>query len=85
MVIKIVFLGTKSKYVSSILANKINHADYMHIYGIGSYFTDSIDYTWFWGDEVENYEEKYKNIGKIPRVKEDSFSFIAAEIYYDRT
>ena len=78
---KIVFHGTKSEFISSILGSEFRHAG-THFFGIGTYFTDLLDYAWFYAAETDNDFEKFKNVGRIPQVKE-SFSFIASEIYYD--
>ena len=70
---KFVFHGTKSKCISSILSNNFNHAG-THLYGIGVYFTDLLDYAWYYAAEVEDDFGKFKNVGKIPEIKQ-SFSF----------
>ena len=80
---KIVFHGTKSKNISSILASEFRHAG-THIFGIGIYFTDLLDYVWYYAAEVENDDYRRKNFCKIPKLKE-SFSFVVSEIYYDST
>ena len=78
---KIVFHGTKSEFISSILGSEFRHAG-THFFGIGTYFTDLLDYAWFYAAETDGF--KFQNVGRIPQVKE-SFSFIASEIYYDST
>ena len=80
---KIVFHGTKSLYISSILASQFRLAG-NHCFGDGVYFTDLLDYAWFYASETEDDAYKFENIGIIPNVKE-SFSFIASEIYYDNS
>ena len=80
---KIVFHGTKSLYISSILASQFRLAR-IHCFGDGVYFTDLLDYAWFYAAETEDDAYKFDNIGRIPNVKE-SFSFIASEIYYDNS
>ena len=80
---KIVFHGTKSLYISSILASQFKLAG-THCFGNGVYFTDLLDYVWFYAAEIEEDGNKFDNIGIIPNVK-DSFSFIASEIYYDNS
>jgi len=77
---KILFHGTKSKAISNILAGHFRHAN-VHIFGKGVYFTDLIDYAWYYGSESENNRE---NFYAMPKVK-DSFSFIASEVYYDKS
>ena len=56
----------------------------VHFFGKGTYFTDLLDYAWFYATKTENKKEKFKNVGRIPHVKE-SFSFIASEIYFDNS
>jgi hypothetical protein len=53
----------------------------VHIFGKGVYFTDLIDYAWYYGSESENNRE---NFYAMPKVK-DSFSFIVSEVYYDKS
>jgi hypothetical protein len=78
---KIVFHGTKSWCISRILAGKFRKAN-VHIFGEGVYFTDLLDYAWYYASESE--EDQRANFCKIPKIK-DSFSFIASEVYYDKT
>ena len=75
------FHGTKSEFISSILASEFRHAN-VHIFGIGTYFTDLLDYVWYYAAETDGNNRE--NFYRIPRVK-DSFSFVASEIYYDST
>ena len=53
----------------------------MHKIGEGVYFTDSLDFAWFYSSE--NDDNHYDNINKIPKLGQ-SFTFVASEIYYDR-
>ena len=78
---RILFHGTRSKAISNILAGHFRHAN-VHIFGIGVYFTDLIDYAWYYGSESDTNNRA--NFYSIPKVK-DSFSFIASEIYYDKS
>ena len=78
---KILYHGTKSKAISSILAGHFRHAN-IHIFGIGVYFTDLIDYAWYYGSESDTNNRE--NFFRIPKIK-DSFSFIASEVYYDKS
>ena len=78
---KIVFHGTKSWAISRILAGKFRNAN-VHIFGQGVYFTDLLDYAWYYASESEANQRA--NFKKIPKIK-DSFSFIASEVYYDKT
>ena len=81
---KILFHGTKIDNVIGIISSQFRDASIVHQIGKGVYFTDSLDYIYFYAAEVEtedNYR-KYRNINKIPKVG-DSFSFVASEIYYN--
>ena len=78
---KIVFHGTKSWCISRILAGKFKRAN-CHIFGEGVYFTDLLDYAWYYASESDT--DQRANFERIPKIKE-SFSFIASEVYYDRT
>ena len=80
---KIVFHGTRSWAISRILATNFRHAS-THFFGKGSYFTDLLDYAWFYAAETDDENKKFKNVSRIPKLKE-SFSFIASEIYYDNS
>ena len=78
---KILFHGTKSKAISNILAGHFRHAN-VHIFGQGVYFTDLIDYAWYYGSESDT--DNRANFYGIPKIK-DSFSFIVSEVYYDES
>ena len=78
---KILFHGTKSKAISNILAGHFRHAN-IHIFGQGVYFTDLIDYAWYYGSESDT--DNRANFYGIPKIK-DSFSFIVSEVYYDES
>ena len=65
------------------MASEFRHAE-RHIFGIGTYFTDLLDYVWYYAAEVENDNDRRKNFHKIPKLKE-SLSFVVSEIYYDKT
>ena len=75
---KFVFHGTKSSSISRILAGNFLHAS-VHFFGIGAYFTDLLDYSWFYAAETDNEFEKFKNVSRIPKINE-SFSLVASEI-----
>ena len=76
MVQKILFHGTNVDAVTGILSNQFRDAN-THIIGIGSYFTNSLDYACFYARETKQYSS-------IPKVGE-SFSVVGSEIYYDQT
>ena len=76
---KILYHGTGIEPISSILTDyfkKSVDAHYQH--GRGVYFTDSLDYCWFYGGEKNNRD----NYNKIPKIDE-TFTFIASAIYYN--
>ena len=77
-IIKLLFHGTKVDSVTGILSTQFRHAD-CHIFGKGVYFTDILDYVWYYAGE-----KKRGNFQGIPKVG-DTFSCVASEIYYDST
>ena len=77
---KILYHGTSIEPITNILTDvfkKSTERCYQH--GKGVYFTDTIDYCWFYGSSKGNRE----NCNKIPKIK-DNFTLIASSIYYDR-
>ena len=73
---KILFHGTSVEPISSILTDCFQRAR-IHIYGEGVYFTDSLDYCWYYGGP-----DNRQNINIIPKIGE-IFSLIASFIYYN--
>ena len=73
---KILFHGTNVNAVTGVLSNQFYDAR-VHIFGKGVYFTDILDYAWYYAGEVRR-----KNFNNIPRVG-DTFTCVASEIYYD--
>ena len=80
---KFLFHGTRAWCISRILASNFRKAS-THFFGDGIYFTDLLDYAWFYATETEDEDEKFKNVGRIPKLKE-SFSIIVSQIYYDNS
>ena len=78
---KILFHGTNSISISRILGDKFNESK-VHIFGPGFYFSDSLDYTWYYADDSEKIGSR-ENFNKIPEINK-TFSFIVANIYYDK-
>ena len=76
---KLLFHGTQPKIIPLILNNNFNLKSENHKIGLGSYFTDSFDYVTFY-----SRNEERKRFGIIPKVNQ-AFSFIASEIYYDKS
>ena len=74
---KILFHGTSIDPISSILNDEFKKSE-IHIFGEGIYFTDSLDYCWYYGGDNDNR----KNINKIPKIDE-KFSLIASIVYYN--
>ena len=82
---KFLFHGTSSWAISRILSDNFKHAN-THFFGIGTYFTDLLDYSWFYAFDspTSNDFGKFRNVGKIPKIN-DSFSIIVSEIFFDQT
>ena len=81
MVDKLLFHGTQIEPISCILTDvfrKSEKSGYQH--GKGVYFTDTLDYCWFYGGDVNNRNNK----NKIPKIN-DKFTLIASCVYYDKT
>ena len=78
---KILFHGTNSKSISLILGSHFNKSK-IHIFGPGIYFSDLLDYTWYYADDSGKQGSR-KNFNNIPKIH-DSFSFIVANVYYDK-
>ena len=77
---KLLFHGTGEEAVASILTTefwKSEKAHYQH--GKGVYFSDKIDYCWFYGNKDDNRI----NMNKIPK-KDETFTMIACSVYYDK-
>ena len=74
---KLLFHGTILSVIPHILTTNFRQAS-IHPYGKGIYFTDQIDYCYFYGSS------KRRNFGKIPK-KGDEFTMIACSTYYDQT
>jgi len=77
---KILYHGTNIEPISSILTGyfrKSIEKGYQH--GKGVYFTDQLDYCWFYGGEEGNRANK----NKIPKINE-TFTLIACSTYYSQ-
>ena len=77
---KILYHGTSIEPISCILTGLFRRSEkrcYQH--GKGVYFTDILDYCWYYGGAESNRANK--NI--IPKVN-DTFTLIASSIYYNR-
>ena len=78
---KILFHGTSIEPISCILTGYFRKSqDKCYQHGKGVYFTDFLDYCWFYGGAESNRANK----NKIPKVG-DTFTLIASSIYYDQT
>ena len=75
---KILFHGTNVEAGISIVSSQFFDAR-THLFGKGVYFTDSLDYVYYYAGEIH-----YGNIGQIPEIG-SPYSFVASEIYYDNT
>ena len=78
---KILFHGTNIDAITGILSAQFLDAG-TAIFGPGVYFTDMLDYAWYYAGE-ERRGNIRGNFGIIPRIG-NSFSFVASEIFYDR-
>ena len=77
---KILFHGTSIEPISCILTGLFRKSvDRCYQHGKGVYFTDFLDYCWFYGGDVSNRANK----NKIPKVG-DNFTLIACSTYYDK-
>ena len=79
---KILFHGTNSICISKILAGHFKDSN-CYIFGPGIYFSDLLDYTWYYADD-SGKENNRNNFWNIPKIN-DSFSFIVSNVYYDKT
>ena len=77
---KILYHGTGIKPISNLLTGYFKRSiNKCYQHGKGVYFTDSLDYCWFYGGEKDNRSNK----NKIPNIGE-AFTLIASSIYYDK-
>ena len=77
---RILYHGTSVKPICSILNEHFKKSvDKCYQHGKGVYFTDLLDYCWFYGNEKDNRA----NINKIPQINQ-IFTLIASYVYYDR-
>ena len=78
---RILYHGTSVDPISSILTGNYWKSLEKHkaINGKGVYFTDSLDYGWYYGGKEGN-RENFKGIPKI----EDTFTVIVNSVYYDK-
>jgi len=77
---KILYHGTSVEPISCILTDQFKKSvDRHYQHGKGVYFTDFLDYCWFYGGEESNRANK--NI--IPQIG-DIFTLIACYVYYNK-
>ena len=77
---KILFHGTSVEPISCILTGLFKKSvDRCYQHGKGVYFTDFLDYCWFYGGDVSNRANK----NKIPEL-ENTFTLIVCLTYYDK-
>ena len=77
---KLLFHGTGIEPVSSILTGYFRKSqDRCYQHGKGVYFSDKLDYCWFYGNKDNNRI----NRNKIPYINE-TFTLIACSTYYDK-
>ena len=77
---KILYHGTSIEPISCILTGYFRKSiEKCYQHGKGVYFTDTLDYCWFYGGAESNRSNK----NKIPDIG-DTFTLIANSIYYDK-
>jgi hypothetical protein len=77
---RILYHGTRIEPISCILTGYfLKSVDKCYQHGKGVYFTDMLDYCWFYGGEKSNRS----NGNKIPK-KDETFTLIASSIYYNK-
>ena len=77
---KILYHGTSIDPISNILIDKFKKSiNKCFQHGKGVYFTDILDYCWFYGSQKDNRYNK----NKIPPIN-DMFTLIACSIYYNK-
>ena len=79
-IIKLLYHGTQIHPISCILTGMFRKSVQYCQHGRGVYFTDDLDYCWFYGGDQDNRANK--NI--IPGIGQ-SFTAIASLVYYDKT
>ena len=77
--IKLLYHGAPPNSIAKILKDNFKCFSDVRLIGQGSYFTDNLDYVWFYTGN-----RKRERFFHIPKVNQ-TFSFIASEIYYDKT
>ena len=77
---KCLFHGTRNEIVMKILKEGFIYAK-RHFFGIGVYFTDMLDYVYFYCGG-KSLKDKRENWGKISPVN-NTFSLVGTLIYYD--
>ena len=77
---RILYHGTSIEPISCILTGYFRKSvDRCYQHGKGVYFTDMLDYCWFYGGEKNNRS----NGNKIPK-KDETFTLIASSIYCNK-
>jgi hypothetical protein len=77
---RILFHGTSIEPIANILTGYFRKSiDKGLVFGKGVYFTDLLDYCWFYGGAGGNRE----NANKIPKINE-TFTLIACSTYYNQ-
>jgi hypothetical protein len=79
---KILFHGTQIDPASKIISSKFEYTR-KAFYGMGIYFTNNLDYVTFYSGG-EDFDSRRNNFNKICSPN-STFTFIAAEIFYDKT
>ena len=75
---KILYHGCPIQPISYILNEHFKRASFC-IHGKGIYFSDNLDYCWFYGNKGEGHKIYFNTIPEI----NESFTIIGCSIYYD--
>ena len=72
---KLLFHGTNSYSISRILSGHFRESS-VHIFGPGYYFSDLLDYTWYYADDSGKSGSR-KNFNNIPKINDFFFFYFS--------
>ena len=78
---RIFFHGTDISPSAKILTDMFKRSELSCQFGEGVYFTDLLDYAWYYGKRDEDINRA--NLNKIPGIDE-TFILVGSFIYYDK-
>ena len=82
VVVKYLFHGTQIDPISKIITNGFLYTR-KAFYGMGIYFSDMLDYDWFYAGG-KDYNSRRENFGSVFPVN-SIFSCVSAEVYYSQS